>query len=311
VKISFDGEVALITGAGLGLGRAYAECLAKRGARVVVNNRQHGEVDPGERSADRVVTSIRERGGEAVADYNDVSQDGAGGRMVEHALAEYGRLDAVICNAGVAHTGMFHTLSLGSIRETINTNVLGTLELIHAALPVMRKAGHGRIVVTTSSSALGDVGYAAYAASKTAMHGLVRCLALENASKGVRINALMPFARTRMTEAHFESGFFSEESAVYLTPGKVAEFATVLASRDCPVNGEVLAVGGGTYRQLELLQSQGLELDPSEADADRILACFDAISDMSNPIRYGAGSEMLSDLAKSNVRRAVLDRYQT
>lgn len=302
VTIRLDERVVLVTGAGGGIGRAQALRLSARGARVVVNNRHHDEPSIEDRAASRVVAEIEDAGGEALADYEDASAHGAGARMVRHALDRYGRLDAVICNAGIAPKGMFHQLSLEAIRETIAVNLMGVLEVIHAALRPMRDAGRGRIVVNSSSSALGDVGYAAYATSKTAMHGLVRCLALENEGKNVKVNAIMPFARTRMTEAHFVSGFFPSESGDCLTPEAIAELTTVLVSRQCPTNGALIAIAGGIARRLDLVQGQGLQIDSRRPDADRFLAEFDRVVDLGDAITYASGGEMLLDLADRNVR---------
>ncbi|MCH2172417.1 SDR family NAD(P)-dependent oxidoreductase [Myxococcota bacterium] len=304
MTIRLDGRVALVTGAGNGIGRAHAQCLAARGARVLVNNRHHEEPDPADRSADQVVAAIRETGGEAVADHSDVGEPGAGSRMVEHALDVFGQLDIVIANAGVAHVGIFHKLSLEVIRETVAINVLGTLELVHAALPGMRSAGWGRILVTHSTSALGDVTYAAYAASKSAMDGFVRCIDLENRGRNVLANALVPFAHTAMTDRHFESGVFSREASPHVSPDKVAELAALLVSDACPVSGELIAVVGGTVRRLELLQGRGLELDPREISAERILEGFSQVVEIGQPISYASGGEMLLDLIHQSAEKA-------
>ena len=304
MKIRLDGRVVLVTGAGKGIGRAHAECLAARGARVLVNNRDHGEADPAARSADQVVAAIRAAGGEAVADHTDVGAPGAGARMVEHALEAFGGLDIVIANAGVAHVGMFHKLPLEEIRETVTTNVLGTLELVHAALPGMRAAGWGRVLVTSSTSALGDVAYAAYAASKTAMHGFIKSLDLENRGRGVLANVLVPFAHTAMSHRHFESGAFSREASPHVSPEKVAEAAALLVSDVCPVSGELVAVAGGTVRRMELLQGRGLELDPRAVSAERILEGFARAAEIGEPLSYASGGEMLLELLEANLARS-------
>jgi NAD(P)-dependent dehydrogenase (short-subunit alcohol dehydrogenase family) len=259
--IRFDGQVALVTGAGKGLGQAYAEALAARGARVVVNNRRHpgGEARG---SADAVVDAIRARGGEAVADYESVEQEGAGVRMVEHALDRFGRLDVLICNAGVGTASMFHKMSLEAVRQQIEINTMGTLAPIHAALPHMRDVGYGRILTNTSNAGIfGAVGWAAYAASKSAMHGFVASLAAENEAKGVHVNAILPFAHTTMTGDLFHNEAFPEGTDRRLTPEVVANLAVWLVSQECRSSGQVFIGGGRVFRRVRMVQSEGIELD--------------------------------------------------
>ncbi|MBW2498499.1 MAG: SDR family NAD(P)-dependent oxidoreductase [Deltaproteobacteria bacterium] len=294
--IRFDDQVALITGAGKGLGRAYAEALAARGARIVVNNRTHPE-DGARGSADEVADGIRARGGEAVADYESVEAAGAGIRMVEHALDRFGRLDVLVCNAGGGHASIFHKASLQNIREQIEINTMGTLAPIHAALPHMREAGYGRILTTTSNAGMfGAVGWAAYAASKSAMHGFVPSIADENRRRGVQINAILPFAHTALTGDLFVASDYPEGTEKRLRTEIVADLAVWLVSRECELSGEILLGGGRVFRRARMVQTRGVELD--DPTPERIAERADAICDMDELILYGDTPTLLRDIAE-------------
>ncbi len=234
-------RVAIVTGAGTGLGRAYARRLAADGLRVIVNNRRR-EVDAaGRGSADRVVDEIIAAGGEAVANYEDVCAEGAGERMVEQALATWGRLDALVNNAGVDQHAAFHKIDLDAFRGIFDVNFFGTLGVTHAAWRHMREAGHGRVLVSTSSAGLhGLHGLSAYAAAKAALIGLARTLAAEGASRDLFCNAIAPYAATRMTDGwHYPT----RRSAAAMSPDCVAPLVSTLVSERSRVNGQVIVAG--------------------------------------------------------------------
>jgi NAD(P)-dependent dehydrogenase (short-subunit alcohol dehydrogenase family) len=274
-QAQFPGSrVAIVTGAGIGLGRAYALELARRGLRVVVNNRRR-EVDAlGRGSADRVVAEIRAAGGEAIADYEDVCDDGAGERMVQRALQAWGRLDALVNNAGVDQHAPFHRIDLAEFRRIFEVNFFGTLQVTHAAWAPMRAAGHGRIVVSTSSAGLhGLHGLSAYAASKAALIGLARTLAAEGASRDVFCNAIAPYAATRMTEAHLDAA--AREA---MAPERVAPLVAELVSAESRINGEVIVAGLGWARRATTVELEpgiaadffALQNDPASVQRKRL-----------------------------------------
>ncbi len=239
------GRVAIVTGAGKGLGRAYALELAARGAQVVVNNRRHpGEQDSGT-SAQQTVDAIRAAGGAAIANFEAADAEGAGQRMVDQALEHFQRIDIVVANAAQSQASTFAKQTLGEFMQIFNVGFLGTLNLIHAAWPLLRAQRHGRVIATTSSAGrYGNHGLGAYAASKGAIEMLVRSLAAEGASAGVRVNAISPYAATQMTAAHL-----GPEVAACLVPQAVAPMVAWLASDDCTANGEVFVGGGGRFRR--------------------------------------------------------------
>lgn len=294
--IRFDEQVALVTGAGKGLGRAYAEALAARGARIVVNNRKHPGDGP-RGSADAVVEAIRGRGGEAVADYESVEADGAGVRMVEHALDRFGRLDVLICNAGGGVASMFHKASFESIRQQIEVNTMGTLAPIHAALPRMRSAGYGRILAATSNAGMfGAVGWAAYAASKSAMHGFVSSISEENRTRGVQINAILPFAHTALTGDLFLAEDFPEGTEKRLRVEIVANSAVWLVSRECELSGRIVVAGGRVFRCARMVQTRGVELD--DPSPEQLAECADEICGLDELILYEDTPTLLRDIAE-------------
>lgn len=243
--IRFDGRVAIVTGAGHGLGRAYSLYIANRGARVVVNNRRHAGEGPGETSAERTVAAIRAAGGEAVPNFDDVRDARSGERLVAQALDTWGRLDALVNNAGVDQHRTFHRLTLAEFADVFEPNFHGTLYATHAAYARMREAGFGRIVMSTSSAGLhGLHGLTAYAASKAALIALARSLAQEGASHNVYCNAVAPYATTRMTAAHA-----SAEVAAELRAEWVAPLIAYLASEQCTLNGRTIVAGKGGFRR--------------------------------------------------------------
>jgi NAD(P)-dependent dehydrogenase (short-subunit alcohol dehydrogenase family) len=280
--IRFDGEVAIVTGAGKGIGRAYAETLAARGAKVIVNNRRHA----GEESAaaDRVVEAIRAAGGEACANYDAVDAIGAGERMVAQALDTYGDLHILMCNAGISHRGVLHKQTEQQMRETIEINVIGSLEPVRAAMPHMRKQGYGRILLTTSGAGLsGSIGYAAYGASKAAMLGLAASATLEAERAGVRINVISPAALTDMTRWMLDmEGLDPSAGAASMPIQPVAEVAAYMVSREFDGRAEVWNVAGGSVNVTRLLASQGIKLDAAELTAERVAELKEQIRDMAD-----------------------------
>jgi NAD(P)-dependent dehydrogenase (short-subunit alcohol dehydrogenase family) len=253
--IRFDERVAIVTGAGKGLGRAYAMYLAACGARVLVNNRRHpGGVEPA--SADETVQAIREAGGEAIANYDSVEDSAAGERMVQQALDAWGRLDLLVNNAGVDQHVTFHKVSVEQFRQIFEINFFGSLYVTHAAYARMREAGYGRIVVSTSAAGLhGLHGLSAYAASKAALIGLIRTLAAEGRSRNVLANAIAPFAATPMTA---RQGSLPESFVTAVRAEFVAPMVALLVSEQTQINGQVIVAGRGAFRRAASVEGPGV-----------------------------------------------------
>jgi NAD(P)-dependent dehydrogenase (short-subunit alcohol dehydrogenase family) len=237
--------VAIVTGAGKGIGRACAIELAARGARVLVNNRRHtGEADS-ETSAQKVVDAIIAAGGVAQANYDSVEIEGAGLRMVEQAIRAYGQIDIVVANAAQPQAATFRKQTINDFLAIFNVGFLGSLQLLHAAWPFFLDQQHGRAIVMTSSAGrYGNHGLGAYAASKAAIEMLMRSLAAEGAKNGICLNAVSPYATTQMTES-----YLAEDIARCLRPEAVAPMVAWLASDACTANAEVIVAGGGRFRR--------------------------------------------------------------
>jgi NAD(P)-dependent dehydrogenase (short-subunit alcohol dehydrogenase family) len=274
-EIRFDDRVAVVTGAGKGLGRAYALYLASRGARVIVNNRRRsGEPS----SADAVVEEIRASGGEASANYDSVEDPAAGERMVQQALDTWGRIDILINNAGVDQHSSFHKLAIEEFRRIFDINFTGSLYITHAAYKRMREAGYGRIVVSTSAAGLhGLHGLTAYSASKAALIGFMRALAAEGRSRNVLVNAIAPFAATPMTT---RQGAVDDAFRATMRPELVAPMVAYMVCDRSRLNGQVIVAGKGGFRRAATVEGAGLgysraaELTPEQIDRDldRILS---------------------------------------
>lgn len=235
-------RVVIVTGAGKGLGRAYALDLAARGASVVVNNRWADRDAPS--SAEAVAAEIRASGGQAVANTDPAEAPETGQALVSLAIKTFGRLDAVVSNAGVPETKRLHRQTAEGFQRIFDINFFGAFHLVQAAWPVLSEAPSGRIVVSASSAGLhGGDGMAAYASSKAALIGLVRGLAVEGRARNLMINAIAPYAVTAMTEQHLAPGL-----AERMDPAAVAPLVAWLVSADCDVSGQVLVSGGGRVR---------------------------------------------------------------
>lgn len=231
-----ENKVVAITGAGKGLGRAYALYLAARGARVVVNNRSHAGEQ--ESSARRVVNEIEAAGGVAVAELSSVEDPESGERLLAAALDNFGQLDALIANAAIIENATFRKQSLAELRHNLDINLLGTLNVTHPVFRHMCAQRSGSIVVTVSSAGLfGQLGLPGYSTSKAALIGLMQSLSLEGRSRNVAVNAISPYAATQMTD-----GYVTDEAFERLAPEHVAPVAAWLATG--AVSGEILIAGG-------------------------------------------------------------------
>ena len=248
----FEDKVIAITGAGKGLGRGYALHLATLGASVVVNNRRHSSEE--QSSADLTVEEIVGCGGRAVAEYSSVESNDAGSNLLECALDNYGRIDAVIANAGISEHKSFRKQSLDEFRQVIEINLIGTANVLHPAFSHMYESGGGSIVVSTSAAGLfGEHGLSAYSSSKAALLGLTHALSQEGASRGVRVNAIAPYAATQMTEDHLP-----EQLRSTLGVGHVSPVVAWLVSDACAATGEILISGAGMTARARMMTSTGV-----------------------------------------------------
>ncbi|WP_460393019.1 SDR family NAD(P)-dependent oxidoreductase [Actinophytocola sediminis] len=273
--LDFTGEVAIVTGAGNGLGRRYALDLARRGARVVVNDIGVGVdgTDNGDSPAERVVEEIRAAGGEAIAAPASVAEPAGGQSIVDRAVDEYGRLDILVNNAGIARTNHFAEVEYPDVLASLQVHLLGAFHLL---LPAWRHLGaHGGGAVVNTTSAVGVFGQqrsSVYAAGKMGIVGLTRVLALEGAEHGVRVNAIAPVASSRMAADVY--GRLNPK----LDPGFVSAVVLALAHRSSTVSGEVVSAGGGRISRLLLAATEGQftpDLDDTTAAAALTEVCAD------------------------------------
>jgi NAD(P)-dependent dehydrogenase (short-subunit alcohol dehydrogenase family) len=258
VAKGFEGRVALVTGAGRGLGRAYAEWLAVRGAAVVVNNRKHSDRPS---AADEVVDAIRKAGGTAVADTHAVEDESAGPAMIECALRKFGRIDIVVCNAAVSEPAPADELSIATFRRIMDINFWGSMYPLLAALPRMYEQDYGRIVLTSSANGLfGAQGSTHYAASKAAVLGVVRTLLLETTKRkrNVRANAITPYAYTALTRS------IPPSLHERMSPQQVARVVGWLCSESCDRNGNLYSAGGGRVRRVVIGETPPVDLEGEE-----------------------------------------------
>jgi NAD(P)-dependent dehydrogenase (short-subunit alcohol dehydrogenase family) len=261
MAISFDGQVALVTGAGRGLGRAYAIELASRGAKVVVND-LGGSVD-GESNddapAEQVVREIKDAGGEAVANFDNVAEYDGGYNIVKTAMDTWGRLDIAICNAGILRDRALHNLSEAEWDAVIAVHLKGCYTVLRAAWPVFRQQAYGRVVMASSSSGLyGNFGQANYGAAKAGMVGLMNVAKIEGAKYNVNVHCIAPGATTRMTEQ------LMGPNAPEMGPEHVAPIVAYLCSSDCKESGLVIEAAAGRYNRVSIVKGPVLEYDVAD-----------------------------------------------
>jgi NAD(P)-dependent dehydrogenase (short-subunit alcohol dehydrogenase family) len=278
MAIRFDGRVAVVTGAGNGLGRAHALGLASHGAKVVVNDfggsrdGTGGSMTP----AQNVVEEIRKAGGTAMADGADVSNFEQVKAMVERATKEWGSVDLLCANAGILRDKSFAKMELADFAKVIQVHLVGTYYCCKAVWEGMRERNYGRIVLTTSASGLyGNFGQANYGAAKAGMVGLMNVLAEEGRKNNIRVNTISPTAATRMTEE-----VLPPEPLKLMRPEAITPAVEYLLSEDAPTR-TILGAGAGSFALIRIMETEGINLPPSEWTPDAIAAHFQEISDMS------------------------------
>ncbi len=274
----FDGRVAIVTGAGNGLGRSHALLLGSLGAKVVVNDLGGGAHGDGKSSAaaDKVVEEIRALGGEAVANYDSVEH---GDKIVQTALDAFGTVDIVINNAGILRDVSFQKMTQADWDLILKVHLTGSMSVTHAAWPIMRDKGYGRIIMTTSAAGIyGNFGQANYCAAKLGLAGLANCLAEEGRSKGIHVNTIAPIAASRLTET-----IMPPELLANLKPEKVSPLVAWLCHEDCEETKGLFEVGAGYIAKLRWERSQGYAFPLTKAfGVDELAAKWDSVTDFND-----------------------------
>jgi NAD(P)-dependent dehydrogenase (short-subunit alcohol dehydrogenase family) len=258
-ELRFDGKVAVITGAGHGLGRSHALSLAERGAKVVVNDLGGALDGTGASSgpAADVVELINKNGGEAVASTDNVATPEGAKAIVQAAIDAFGRLDVVVNNAGILRDKSFGKMSVEEFDQVLAVHVRGSFLVSRAAFPYLKEQGYGRIVNTSSPAGLfGNFGQANYSTAKMGLVGLTKTLGIEGARAGIKANAIAPVAWTRMTEALLPAEFEAK-----FTAERVSALVTFLAHESCETSGEVFSVGGGRIARVFVAEGPGWRQD--------------------------------------------------
>ena len=297
-KLEFKNQVALVTGAGGGLGRQHALELAARGARVVVNDFGPPIADAKGQmltAAQRVVREILDAGGIAIAFNCSVSDEAAVADMLAAIMGRWGRIDILVNNAGILRDKSFAKMPMDDFRLVLDVHLMGAAICTHAVWNIMRAQKYGRVVMTTSSSGLyGNFGQANYGAAKMGLVGLMQTLAIEGAKDGIHVNCLAPTAATRMT-----AELFSPELLAQLTPESVTPALLYLASREAPTR-TILCAGAGTFERAYVTLTPGLHLGNGSDAAERVAEHFDAISERRGEIvPQDGGAQVRNELSKT------------
>lgn len=274
MSVSFKDRVAIVTGAGAGLGRAHALGLAARGAKVVVNDLGAATDGSGAGSdaASAVVAEIEAAGGAALCNGADVADAAAVSAMVAEVMDRWGRIDILVNNAGILRDKTFAKMDLADFRQVIDVHLMGSVHCCHAVWPHMRAAGYGRIVLTTSSSGLfGNFGQANYGAAKAGMLGLMNVLAIEGARDGIRVNMLSPTAATRMTEE-----LLPPETLELLAPETITPGLLALVSDDAP-SKMIMGAGAGVFAEIRVEETEGVALAGDDLSPEGVLAAMNNI----------------------------------
>ena len=286
--IRFDGKVAIVTGAGGGLGRQHALELARRGAKVVVND-LGGSVDGSGGSsaaAEAVVAEIKAFGGEAIANGSSVTDDAGVANMVKQAMDAWGRIDILVANAGILRDKTFSKMEMSDFEAVMNVHVMGTVKPAKAVWEIMKAQNYGRILVTTSSTGLyGNFGQANYGAAKLALIGFMNTMKLEGQKNNIHVNAISPVAATRMTENLMPAEVLEKLKPEYVTPAVV-----YLVSEEAPT-GVILTAGAGAFAQARIYETEGVYLGEGGLSVEEVRDNFARITDPTGQKAYVNGGE--------------------
>ncbi len=291
MAISFDGQVAVVTGAGGGLGRSYALDLAKRGAKVVVNDLGGDPHGQGENrsAAQKVVDEVRAAGGTAVPSYDSVASYEGGFNIIKTAIDSFGRCDVVVCNAGILRDTAFHNMSEDDWDKVFAVHIKGSFTVLRAVWPVFRQQAYGRVILTSSASGIwGNFGQANYGAAKTAMIGFMNVLKQEGLKYNVNVNCVAPVAGTRMTQTVMPPATVERLKPEYVVPAVV-----YLASKKCQDSGMIIEAGAGNFSRAALVKGPGVHpgMDGFK-DAEWIDDNWDGITSLE-------GAQVMWDLRKT------------
>ncbi|MFL9867024.1 SDR family oxidoreductase [Paraburkholderia fungorum] len=290
MSIRFDGKVALITGAGAGLGRAHALAFAARGAKVVINDFGGGRDGTGSSTsaAQAVVDEIRKAGGTAIANGANVADAAQVQAMVDQTMAEFGRIDILVNNAGILRDKSFTKSTPEDFKLVLDVHLMGSINCSKAVWDVMRAQEYGRILMTTSAAGLyGNFGQANYGAAKMALVGLMNVLSVEGRKNNIKVNTIAPVAATRMTE-----DVLPPEALARIQPERVTPGVLYLCSEQAPTK-VILAAGGGTFSSATVMETAPVHLPDAELTPEGVAARFGQIADWSTARAYKEVTEQV------------------
>lgn len=301
--IDFTDRVAIITGAGGGLGRAYALALAERGAKVVVNDLGgdvHGQGGTAS-AAQLVVDEITAAGGQAIVDGSDITDEAAVQKMVAGVIDTWGRIDILINNAGILRDKSFAKMDTADFRKVVEVHLMGSVNCTRAVWPHMAEAGYGRILMTTSTSGIyGNFGQANYAAAKSGLVGLMNVLAIEGAKKNIKVNAIAPTAATRMTE-----DLLPQQVLDIMGPETIAPGALFMVSEDAPTK-TILGAGAGVFAVSQMVETRGVYLPEGARTPEVVAERWNEIADVNDTNPLESAFEQTSKYAALAARELGL-----
>ena len=296
MTISFKDKVAIVTGAGGGLGRCHALQFAERGAKVIVND-LGGAVDGSggsSEAADKVVDEIKAMGGDAISNGSSVTDKAVVKKLVDDAMAAYGRIDVLVNNAGVLRDKSFAKVTLDDFEFVVDVHMMGSVYCTKAVWPIMVEQKYGRIVMTSSSSGIfGNFGQSNYGSAKMGVVGLMNTLRIEGQKNNIKVNSLVPVAATRMTEN------LGMPDAVFdsLKPESVSPAVIFMSSEDAP-DGVMISAGAGVFAMAEIVHSEGIALKGDDLNADMLAEKWSEASDMTNSKALRSGAEHTAHIFK-------------